>query len=245
MLKNKALVGICSLLIAGGAVVWNPSRLVADPGTAVGGVDSTGRIGTIDTAKLASELRWDTEMNANLAKMTKQMDEEFQQLAGIYSSLLQQKAKEMGFSGKETKEEGAKKFATLTQDQQRELTVMSNEARQKLTQVQQYANQQLEKYRNDCLTEYSKAIRPIVKSISEQKKLSVVINVQQIPLMYADPTVDITKAVVDAAHANPPKLYPVDPPKMISDLFAKGAATQPTTGPATKAVTPVIPDKGK
>jgi Skp family chaperone for outer membrane proteins len=211
----------------------------------VSAVEPAGHIGTIDTAKLAADLRWDTEMNANVTKMTKQMDDEFQQLAGIYSSLLQQKAKEMGFLGTETKEESAKKFAALTQDQQRELTVMSNEARQKLTQVQQYANQQLEKYRNDCLTQYSVAIRPIVRRISEQKKLSIVINIQQIPLMYSDPMVDITNAVVDAANANPPKLYPVDPPKMISDLFAKGPSTQPTTVPATKTTTPVTPVKGK
>ena len=235
MMKKKALIAMCSLLIAGGAVVCNQGRSIADPVPATS--ESTGRIGTIDSAKIAADLRWDTEMNANVTKMTKQMEEEFQQLAGIYGSLLQKKAKEFGYTGTETKEESEKKFASLTPEQQRELTVMSNEARQKLAQVQQYANQQLEKYRTDCLAQYGVAIRPIVRRISEQKKLSVVINIQQIPLMYVDPAVDITNAVVDAANANPPKLYPVEPPKMISDLFNKGAASRPTTGSATKPAT--------
>ena len=245
-MKNNALAGILSLMVAGGMALSPNARAVDGPSPAASRLDgeSANRVGTIDTQRLASDLGWDREMNDNLKKMTGQMENEFQQLGGLYDSLLQQKKKEMGITGTEKPEELAKK---LTQDQQRELMELVNSARQKLSQVQQYANQQLEKYRNDWLNQYGSAIRPIVRRIAQEKKLAVVMNIQQVPLMFSDPAVDITDAVVDAAKANPPKLYPVDPPKMISDLFNKAPTTQTTqttTAPAVApAVTPAVAPK--
>lgn len=241
-MKKNALSGILSLMIAGGFVV-NPTIQAADRSVVTPKVESesTGRVGTIDTQKLAADLGWDREMNENIKKISGQMEGEFLQLRNHYDSTLEQKKKDMGITGTETGDELSKK---LTQPQQRELMELVNGARQKLSQVQQYANQQVDKYRTDWLNQYGSAIRPIVRQIAQQKKLSVVINIQQIPLMYSDPGVDITDAVSDAARANPPKLIPVDPPKMISDLFAKPSATQSTTAPAAApSVAPVAPPK--
>ena len=242
-MKKKALTGILCLTLAGGAVL-TPTLYAADrPALAANKleVETAGRVGTIDTQKLAVDLGWDREMNDNIKKIFGQMESELQQLRSHYDSTLDQKKKDMGITGTETGDELSKK---LTQTQQRELMELVNGARQKLAQVQQYANQQMEKYRTDWLNQYGNAIRPIVRQIAQQKKLSVVINIQQIPLMYSDPSVDITDAVSDAARANPPKLIPVDAPKMISDLFAKSPATQSSTAPSVSpSVAPVAPQK--
>lgn len=246
-MKKKALTGILCLTLAGGAVL-TPTLYAADrPALAANKleVETAGRVGTIDTQKLAADLGWDREMNENIKKIFGQMESELQQLKNLYDSTIQQKKKEMGITGTETGDELSKK---LTQAQQRELMELINGGNQKLSQVQQYAKQQLEKYRNDWLNQYGSAIRPIVKQIAQQKKLSVVINIQQIPLMYSDPSVDITDAVFDAAKASPPKLYPVDPPKMISELFARAPATQSTTAPSVApsiapAVVPAVQPK--
>ena len=242
-MKKKALTGILCLTLAGGAVL-TPTLYAADRPVLAANkleVETAGRVGTIDTQKLATDLGWDREMNDNIKKISGQMESEFQQLRSHYDSTLDQKKKDMGITGTETGDELSKK---LTQTQQRELMELVNGARQKLAQVQQYANQQMEKYRTDWLNQYGNAIRPIVRQIAQQKKLSVVINIQQIPLMYSDPSVDITDAVSDAARANPPRLIPVDAPKMISDLFAKSPATQSSTAPSVSpSVAPVAPQK--
>ena len=242
-MKKKALTGILCLMLAGGAVL-TPTLYAADRPVLAANkleVETAGRVGTIDTQKLAVDLGWDREMNDNIKKIFGQMESELQQLRSHYDSTLDQKKKDMGITGTETGDELSKK---LTQTQQRELMELVNGARQKLAQVQQYANQQMEKYRTDWLNQYGNAIRPIVRQIAQQKKLSVVINIQQIPLMYSDPSVDITDAVSDAARANPPKLIPVDAPKMISDLFAKSPATQSSTAPSVSpSVAPVAPQK--
>lgn len=230
-MKKNALTGMFCLMVAGGMQLTQAVHAADRPVMTSPKLDTelTGRVGTIDTQKLATDLGWDKEMNENIKKISDQMKSEFQQLRNLYESTLQQKKKEMGISGTETGDELAKK---LTLAQQRELMDLVNGGSQKLAQVQQYANQQLEKYRTDWLNQYGSAIRPIVKQIAQQKKLSVVINVSQIPLMFSDPSVDITDAVSTAAKANPPMLNPVDPPKMISDLFAKSPTTQSTSAPA-------------
>ncbi len=230
-MKKNALTGFICLIVAGGMQLTQALYAADRPVMTSPKPDTelTGRVGTIDTQKLAKDLGWDNEMNENIKKISDQMKNEFQQLRNLYESTLQQKKKEMGISGNETGDELAKK---LTLAQQRELMDLVNGAKQKLAQVDQFASQQLEKYRTDWLNQYGSAIRPIVKQIAQQKKLSVVINVQQIPLMFSDPSVDITDAVSAAAKANPPTLNPVDPPKMISDLFPKSPTTQSTTAPA-------------
>jgi Skp family chaperone for outer membrane proteins len=228
--RNSSMkrIALTALFVAA-CVFVTEAQPIAKPET-----EGSGRIGTIDTQKLAHDLGWDREMNDNLGRMGGEMEGQFKQLGGMYDSLIQQKKKEYGVTGNETMEEINKK---MTPVQQREMMELVNKARQELTQVQQYAKGELDKYRNEWLAQYGDAVRPFVRRIAQDKRLSVVINTQQIPMMYTDPAVDITNAVVDAVLANPPKLTPVAPPKMISDLF-QHSTTQSTTMPSTRPSSP-------
>ena len=234
MTSKKTWVKVLSLC-AGVMLASAPIRALAQ--------DMGGRVGTIDTSKLAVDLGWDREMKTNMGKLKDQLEGEFKQLEMLYDGQLQTKKKAMGIKGDETGEQLQK---ILTLDQQRDLMTMLNTGRQNLGNVQQQANQQVQRYAAEWDKQYSDAIKPIVQSIAKDKKLSVVINLRATPLMYSDPTVDITDAVVAFALTHPPKLTPVEIPKInVSGDIGGLSTTQPAMTPSTPAPTtpsaPVTP----
>ena len=195
--------------------------------------DATGRIGTIDTAKLANDLGWDRDMNANIETLKAQLGSELQKLGGLFGAQLEAKQKELGLSG--TEKEKEEKFKKLTVDQQQQYAGMA-----------QNAQQQMQKYVQDWNKEYGDAIRPLVAQVAAEKRLSVVVNIQVVSVIWSDPGVDITGAVFKVASKNPPKLRQIEPPKLFKEPLPttqealKIAATQnvkpttPTTPTGTK-----------
>ena len=219
--------------------------LFAVPASGAGAQEATGRIGTIDTRRLATDLNWSREMDANIKRISEEIQTNARQIELLYDAQVQQKKKEFGIKGDETVEQLNK---MLTEAQKTEMIGMINLARQNLTSFQQQANQAMQKYVNEWDKQYSDAIRPLVRQIAESRKLSVVINLSSTPVMYSDPAVDVTDAVVDAAKKQPPKFIPVDVPKITIPGDIGTLSKLPTSQPATKIappVTPVIPPKGR
>ena len=205
--------------------------------------DATGRIGTIDTAKLANDLGWDRDMNANIETLKAQLGSELQKLGGLFGAQLEAKQKELGLSGSEKEKE--EKFKKLTVDQQQQYAGMAQNAQQQMGQVQQVAQQQMQKYVQDWNKEYGDAIRPLVAQVAAEKRLSVVVNIQVVSVIWSDPGVDITGAVFKVASKNPPKLRQIEPPKLFKEPLPttqealKIAATQ--NAKPTTPTTPTTP----
>ena len=202
--------------------------------------DATGRIGTIDTAKLAKDLGWDREMNANMKVLEGQLINEMQKLNTLFGAQLEAKQKELGLMG--TDAEKTEKFKKLSEAQQQQYAGMANQAQQMMGQVQQYAQQQMQKYIADWNKEYSEAIRPLVQQVAVEKRISVVLNVQVVPVVYTDSGVDITDTVAKVARNKPPTLNAVALPK----LFDKPLPTtqEVLNMAATQNVKPITPTPG-
>jgi Skp family chaperone for outer membrane proteins len=195
------------------------------------GSSGTGTTAVVDLDKVARDLGWLTKLQTNLETYQNQLKNDLQQFQQRYEAQVQQHVKDMIPPG--TKE--GDKY-TLSQTQSQELTNYIVAAKQQVQQLGQEANQLYNNYRVQWARQYRDTLSPIVRQVAQDKRMNVVL-VQNENLMYADRSVDLTDAVVDAARKQPPSLTEVpmarlQGPPDIRLNQTPGVTTQPATQPA-------------
>jgi Skp family chaperone for outer membrane proteins len=197
-----------------------------------GSGSAAAAIGVVDVNKVVNDLGWANELNSNLTNLQNQLSTELRNVTAQYESQLQQKKRDLGLKESDSLQDIGKK---ITPQQQQELVVMFNTGRQLLVQLQQAAGQQFENYRQQWFQQWREALNPIVKQVAQDKKLTVVFSTPG-PILYTDPSADLTAAVIDAAKLHPPTFKPVQLPqiKVPLSIDPATAATQSTTQPTTQ-----------
>jgi Skp family chaperone for outer membrane proteins len=205
---------------------WKSNKASAVPAEAGAAAAGPDRVGVVNLEQVGKDLGWSKELDANIATFQSKLRDEYQQAAQRYEKELQQKKAELGIKDTDTIQEMNKK---LTPQQQQDLGQMFTAGRQILGQVQQTANQQLNTYRGEWGRQYREALSPLIKQVAQDRRIAIVIP-DPGPLLYSDPSVDITPAVIEAAKAHPPTFKPVPLPTIQVPLSI--AATQPATQPS-------------
>lgn len=216
---------VCSSMVAG---------CKEGGGGGAGGRDSGGATAVVDVDKVARDLGWMNQLQVNQQTYAGQIKNEFEQYKQKYEQLVQEKAKSMIPPG--TKE--GEKY-TLTSTQAQELSTYIATERQQLAGLNQEANQLLNNYKLQWVRQYREALSPIVRQVAQDRKMNVVLTQTEL-VMFADRSVDLTDAVVDAARARPPSLtqVPMDHLQGPSDIrMSQGPTTLPQTQPASQPAT--------
>ena len=194
--------------------------------------DSTATA-VVDLDKVASDLNWMNKLQTNLDTYKNQLKADVVKYAGVYDEEI--KTRLQGMVPKDTKENDK---VTLSPVQSQQLTQYIVAGRQQVQQLAQYGDQLYNVYRAKWIKQYREALAPIVRQVAQEKKINIVL-VTSDNVMFADRSVDVTDAVVDAARAKPPQLTEVpmtrlEGPNSINisaSGAAQGAGTQPTTQP--------------
>jgi Skp family chaperone for outer membrane proteins len=201
--------------------------------------DGNGATAVVDMDKVAGDLNWLIQLRTNQETYANQLKTEFEQFKQRYEQQVQDKAKSMIPPG--TKE--GEKY-TLSSVQAQDLSnVIANE-RQALSTLSQQANQLMNNYRLQWIKQYREVLSPIVRQVAQDRKMNVVLT-RSDTLLWADPSVNLTDAVVDAARARPPSLtqVPMDHLQGPSDIRTQQVQTalpqtqpssQPTSLPTTQ-----------
>jgi Skp family chaperone for outer membrane proteins len=231
MQRSLWAILICGSLV--GAIGWatgcdKNTGSSGSPGGPSGGAGNATAV--VDLDKVARDLGWLTKLQTNMESYQNQLKNDLQQFQQRYEAQVQQHVKDMIPPG--TKE--GDKY-TLSQTQSQELTNYIVAARQEVQQLSQNATQLYNNYRMQWIRQYRDAVSPIVRSVAQDKRMNVVL-VQNDNLMYADRSVDLTDAVVDAARKQQPLLTEVpmthlQGPADIRPNQTPGVATQPSTQP--------------
>lgn len=193
---------------------------------------NNGATATVDIDKVAKDLNWMAKLQTNRETYVVQLKTDLANFQQRWEGQVQQHVKDMVPPGTP---EGGK--YTLSQSQSQELTNYIVQARQQVQQLQQQAEQQLNNYQAQWIRQYRDALSPIVRQVAQDKRMNVVL-VQNDAVMFADRSVDLTDAVVDAARAKPPALTEVPmthlsgPPDIRLNQPSTLSATQPSTRPA-------------
>ena len=204
------------------------------PGGSNSRSDSGGATGVVDVDKVARDLGWMNQLQANQQAYANQIKNEFEQYRQKYEQLVQDKAKSMIPPG--TKE--GEKY-TLSSVQAQDLSTYIATERQQLAGLNQEANQLLNNYKLQWVRQYREALSPIVRQVAQDRKLNVVLTQTDL-VIFADRSVDLTDAVVDAARARPPALtqVPMDHLQGPSDIRTpQGPTSLPQTQPASQPTT--------
>lgn len=204
-------------------------------GGASGGSGASGTTAVVDIDRVAKDLGWLNQMQSNQQTYLNQLKNEFQQYNQHYEQLVQEKAKSMIPPG--TKE--GEKY-TLSSVQAQELTNYMTQERQLLSQLNQEATQLFNNYKLQWVRQYRESLSPIVRQVAQDRKMNVVL-MQNEGVLFADRSVDLTDAVVDAARSRPPSLtqVPMDHLQGPADIRpnqgpmaqTQPATSQPTTQP--------------
>jgi hypothetical protein len=176
-------------------------------------------IAVVDLDKVAADLGWQTRLQADQKLYAEQLKKELLQVAERYRGQIM--AKKEAFAPKATD--------PLSGEQRQTLMGMSETYNQMLAQLDQQAGQRLTAYGQEKARRYREALMPMIKQISQEKKIKLVLT-QMGGIAYADPEIDLTRSLISAARANPPK---VEEPPMSSLTAPEELPTgAPTTQPA-------------
>jgi Skp family chaperone for outer membrane proteins len=185
------------------------------------------RVGIVDLDKVAIDLGWKAKLETNQKTYMDKLKNELVQIANMYRK--QMVDKKASFAPGEKDQ--------LTTEQQQTLMNMIGAYNQIVQQLDQQAGQRYQEYGQVSMARYREALTPIVRQVAQEKHVGVVMT-QLGNIIYADPALDITNAVVDAARKTPPALTDVPmndlsgaPADLPSQLPA--GTTQPSMGGAT------------
>jgi Skp family chaperone for outer membrane proteins len=197
---------------------------------------SNGGTAVVDLDKAFRELGWTIKLQGNQETYASQLKTDYQQFQKGYDAQLQQHMKDMVPPG--TKE--GEKY-TLSQVQSQELANYVYAARQQVQALGQEAQQFYNNYRTQWVRQYRDALSPIVREVAQDKRMNVVMMSSE-SILFADRTVDLTDAVVDAARKQPPTLteVPMQHLQGSSDVHPQQTApslTQPSSQPAMAPAT--------
>ena len=189
----------------------------------------------VDLDKVARDLGWMTKLQTNLDAYKNQLKADVVKYAGVYDDEI--KTRLQGMVPKDTKENGK---VTLSPEQSQQLTQYIVAGRQQVQQLAQGGDQLFNIYRANWIKQYRDALAPIIRQVAQEKKINIVLLTSD-SVLFADRSVDVTDAVVDAARGKMPQLTEVpmtrlEGPNAINvnpTAGTQGATSQPATQPVT------------
>jgi Skp family chaperone for outer membrane proteins len=196
--------------------------------------DGGGATAVVDVDKVARDLGWMNQLQVNQQNYVSQLKNELEQYQKHYEQLVQDRAKSMIPPG--TKE--GEKY-TLSSVQAQDLSTYIAAERQQVAGLNQEATQLLNNYKLQSVRQYREALSPIIRQVAQDRKMNVVLTQTDL-VLFADRSVDLTDAVVDAARARPPALtqVPMEHLQGPSDIrIQQGPTALPQTQPASQPTT--------
>lgn len=207
----------------------NPEK---DKGGGGGGdakVDTSGgeRIGIIDTVKVAEQLGWAEKRNDGMQKLKAQLEGDAKAMSAQVTDALTKELDKDGVKAAELRD----KFDKLAPDQKQRILTLQQQIQQLQYNLNQAAQQVTQAYSARWDEKYSRALTPMIRKVATNKKLVAVMAAQTV--IWKDPAVDISDAVIDVAHAEQAKVEEVEMPGHIQlDPNTFSPTTNPTTAPA-------------
>jgi Skp family chaperone for outer membrane proteins len=162
-------------------------------------------------------------MRKDMEQCASQLQSDVKKFTGIYNDQLKSVAQ-----GEQNKKEPTTTAPGTPTELARDTAI----ARQQVGQLRQKADQLYAGYRQSLVMNYRQALLPLVKQISHDRKFTLVL-ARNDTVLLAEPEVDITGAVIEAARNKMPVVAPVPVPRLEAplDLGFPGA---PTTEPSQK-----------
>lgn len=235
LFSKAALCGAVLVGLAGAGLTGcdKPDAGGSGGGSHASSADASKAVAIVDLDRVAKDLGWGTKLEANLSAYRQLLIEDVKKYAAAYDAQVQDKVKSM--LPKDMKQDDK---VTLTPAQSQELTNLVVAARQQVGQLAQGGDQMFNNYRAAWFRQYREALMPIVRQTAQDKHVTVVFS-QTDTVLYTEPTVDLTNAVVDAARAKPPALTDVPMTHMqgAENIAVNAVPPVGTTQPATKATT--------
>jgi Skp family chaperone for outer membrane proteins len=197
-----------------------------------GGAKSDGggeRVGVVNILKVEEDLYWNHEIDATANECAVDLRRQYDELVRRADIDLAEKMKQYGVKEGEN-------LSKLTSAQQKDLVQASTFAHNVRTQGPSTAQNIHNAYRAALERQYRLALDPIIEEIAKEKKMSIVIS-QADAALYSHPSVDISKAVAQAARFKPPAIAkPAFPkiPFVETPSNIGGVPIAPASGPTTK-----------
>lgn len=183
--------------------------------------ESSTRIGVVDLDRAAGELGWMDDMRKDMEACGNQLQADMKKFSGMYSDQLKSIAHSEGV---DVTHGSTTAPADLTRD--------AAAARQQLNQLHQKADQLYAGYRASLVAHYREALLPTIRQVAHDRKITLVL-VRNENVLMAEPEIDITSAVIDAARTNRPTVTPVPLPRLEGPAEVSLPAS-PTTAPSAK-----------
>lgn len=182
-------------------------------GTAETSSAAKGGLAVIDLDVVAKSIGRTQEINESWQVRKNALDQALQKLQTNFNEQLTAKKTEFG--------------EEPTEEQQKQLAAMRQDAANKLVQAGRTAQADLEKYRLKMVADFRAEMRPYAQQVASSKGLGIVIPKNEGFLLSVDPGVDITADVISAYAAKAPAAKPA-------------TAATPASAPA-KSLTPSQP----
>jgi Skp family chaperone for outer membrane proteins len=176
-------------------------------------------VGVVNLDNVFRDLGWSDKLKNSALDYQKQLGNELSQAYNNYNSQINEQKKVFMPSDS----------VKPTPSQQDTLNRMAYTAQQAFGQLQNQAKQQLQNYQVESIKRYREALMPTVRETAQAKKMTVAL-AQTDVVMFVEPSVDLSNAVVDSARAHPPLLTDVPTPPLTAPPSITG--NSPTTLPA-------------
>jgi Skp family chaperone for outer membrane proteins len=222
-MRNKNIGMWCVAVVFCGAVMW---FIGCNRGNSAGAASEaaaapTPSLGMVNMDTVFSGLGWTSKLKTDVQTYQNQLKAQIDGYATRYRTEVEAQQKEY------MPNPGDK----LTPSQADILNNAVGGVKQELARLNQEAAQAMQTYQSDCIRQYREALLPVTREVAQSKKMTVAM-VQTDIVLFADPQVDLTNAVVDAARAHMPTLteIPMAPLPAYRGIHFPGSTTQPTTG---------------
>jgi len=190
--------------------------------------DASGgeKVGVINLGAVADAMGWGQNMTQKSKELKDASEADINKVKGLLQDDIKAQMKAMGLKEND-------KADSLSDKDKQKLGQLIGRDDQYLQQLTQAANQRMQAYQNQWVQEYRRVLGPIISEVADQKHVSVVINYTE-PVLYADPSVDLTKAVIADASGKPMKLNEIPMPGPLVNITANAATNPSATQPAAK-----------
>lgn len=187
----------------------------------------TGRVAILDIA-VVSEKTGNTEVIGNKLKTSQaKYQEDLSKLQSDLQERISSRQKEFGKQ-------------PPTEEQRQEISRMMSNAQKEFSQAQAKASQSMQQEQGKLVMEFHDKIRPIARHAAELKGLSVVFLKNEAMMLDADPSVDITDAVVVELLKLEP-LTEITSPEPVAEPMIEPVADEPMVEPAAEPAAEEVP----
>jgi len=188
-------------------------------GTAENAASVKGGLAVIDLDVVAKSIGRTQEINESWQVRKNALDQALQKLQANFNDQLTAKKTEFG--------------EEPTEEQQKQLANMRQDAANKLVQASRTAQGDLEKFRQKMVADFRTEMRPYAQQVAASKGMGIVIPKNEGFLLSVDPGVDITADVIAAYSAKAPSAKPAAAPASApaKSLTPSSSTTETATAP--------------